>query len=156
MKYQVHTPERVQSHGQPHGNNFSAQKTSNPRTNQHGGAHNPVWASGPSEILRYFTCSGSLVQDRVFESLRNFRKGRFKFLGSRAVAIPTLLCNSFSGLFWKEHGASCHKGGNWRPICELVPPVSVLRYFRSLLSLPMYPFIRPLSLKCRFTSSRRA
>ena len=48
--------------------------------------HNPAWASGPSEILRYFTCSGSPVQDRVFESLRNFQKGRFKCLGSRAVA----------------------------------------------------------------------
>ena len=36
----------------------------------------PAWASGPSEILRYFTCSGSPVQDRGFESLRNFRKGR--------------------------------------------------------------------------------
>ena len=39
---------------------------------------NPAWASGPSEILLYFTCSGSPVQDRGFESLRNFRKGRFK------------------------------------------------------------------------------
>ena len=46
----------------------------------------PAWASGPSEILRYCTCLGSLVQDRGFESLRNFRKGRFKCLGSRAVA----------------------------------------------------------------------
>ena len=64
-----------------------------------------------------------------------------------------LLGNSFSGLFWKERGPSCHKGGNWRPICELVPPISVLRLFRSLLSLPMYPFICPFSLKCGFTSS---
>ena len=47
---------------------------------------NPVWASGPREILQYFTCSGSPVQDRGFESLRNFRKGRFQCLGSRAVA----------------------------------------------------------------------
>ena len=31
---------------------------------------------------------------------------------------------------------------------KLVPPVSVLRSFRSLLSLPMYSFIHPLSLKC--------
>ena len=48
--------------------------------------YNPAWASGPSEILRYFTCSGSPVQDRGFKSLRNFRKGRFKCLGSCAVA----------------------------------------------------------------------
>ena len=47
---------------------------------------NPAWASGPSEIIRYFTCSGSPVQDRGFESLRNFWKGRFKCLSSRAVA----------------------------------------------------------------------
>ena len=36
----------------------------------------PAWASGPSEILRYFTCSGSPVQHRGFEILRNIRKGR--------------------------------------------------------------------------------
>ena len=47
---------------------------------------NPAWASGPSETIRYFTCSGSPDQDRGFESLRNFRKGRDKCLGSRAVA----------------------------------------------------------------------
>ena len=35
----------------------------------------PAWASGPSEVLRYFTFSGSPVQDRAVESLRNFRKG---------------------------------------------------------------------------------
>ena len=46
----------------------------------------PAWASGTSEILRYFTCSVSPVQDSGFESLRKFRKGRFKCLGSRAVA----------------------------------------------------------------------
>ena len=40
------------------------------------GVSNPAWASGPSEVLRYFTCSGSPVQDCGFESLRNFRKGR--------------------------------------------------------------------------------
>ena len=38
---------------------------------------------------------------------------------------------------------------------EPVTPMSVLRSFCSLFSLPMYPFIRPLSLKCGFTLSRR-
>ena len=36
----------------------------------------PAWASGQSEILLYFICSGSRVQDRGFEILKNFRKGR--------------------------------------------------------------------------------
>ena len=36
----------------------------------------PVWASVPREILRWFICSGSPVQDCGFESLRNFWKRR--------------------------------------------------------------------------------
>ena len=52
----------------------------------YGHVYNPARASGPSEILRCFTCPGSPVQNRGFESQRNFWKGRFKCLGSRAVA----------------------------------------------------------------------
>ena len=32
----------------------------------------PAWDSGPSEILRYFICSGSPVQYLGFKSLRTF------------------------------------------------------------------------------------
>ena len=39
----------------------------------------------PSEILRYFPCSGSLVQDRSFESLRTFGREDCKCSGPRAV-----------------------------------------------------------------------
>ena len=38
----------------------------------------PAWASGPSEISIFHACSWSKVQDRNFESLRNFRKGRLQ------------------------------------------------------------------------------
>ena len=38
----------------------------------------PAWASGPSEISIFHSCSWSQVQDRNFESLRNFRKGRLQ------------------------------------------------------------------------------
>ena len=40
----------------------------------------------PSEILWYFLCSGSLIQDRSFESLRTFGRGDFKCSGPCAVA----------------------------------------------------------------------
>ena len=40
----------------------------------------------PSKILRYFPSSGSLVQDRRFESLRTFGREDCKFSGPRAVA----------------------------------------------------------------------
>ena len=40
----------------------------------------------PSEILRYFLCLGSLVQDRSFESLRTSGREDCKYSGPRAVA----------------------------------------------------------------------
>ena len=40
----------------------------------------------PSEILRYFLCSGSLFQDRSFESLKFFGREDCKCSSPRAVA----------------------------------------------------------------------
>ena len=44
----------------------------------------PAWASGPSEILWYFICSGSPIQDRGFESLRTFGREDEMFRPTRS------------------------------------------------------------------------